>query len=210
MLLLLALLAAIAALIALALHGVAAQRTKPHVTAHPTGQWIAEPELRAPPPRDIRARNILLVHRIWLYVSLLTLTFIFNPGPSLSRAEWEDGLMLMGLLASCIAMCVQHELQWRKERRLVAEGTPVKGLISGAEPLYFYSNRGKIQTALFGRGRLLGYSWRVEYDYHGRRSQNGEAFWKPAVGDIVTVLVDPQDPERIVLYPISNFRCAGL
>lgn len=196
---LLAILAAMAALAAVGAHGLAAQRPQPHVSAHPAGQWVREPELSAPAPREIRARNRLLVHRIWLYLSLTPLAFLFNPG----KGDREGALIFLGLLGCLIVFCVQQELEWRDERRIVANGVPVKGVIKSA-------GLSRVRGWVRGTGAILIGEWSVEYEQGGQRLVSEDAgAWLPTVGDIVTVIVDPQDCNHIVLYPRSNFRCAG-
>jgi hypothetical protein len=200
MLPLLAILSAVVVLATLAWHGFSAQRPRAHISAHPSGQWAPEAELTGPPPREIRARNRLLVHRVWLYLSMLPLTFLLNPG----RGDREGALIFLGLLGCLLAFCVQQELEWRDERRIVAYGAPVKGVIKSA-------GLSKVRGWYRGTGAMCLGEWSIEYEQNGRRLVSEDVgAWLPSVGDIVTVIVDPEDPERTVVYPRSNFRCVGL
>lgn len=112
-----------------------------------------------------------------------------NFAERLDREEMPPALrwMAAALLGALVFVFNQ---QRRVQKRLVAHGKPVAGVVEGVKR----------------RGATRSYTVRYKLHGHEGRLRGSERNPERADGDVVTVLYLPERPERVLLYSTSLYR----
>lgn len=163
-----------------------------------TDRWRPEEELLTPVPRRVEARwstpMLCLPWLLWLFPAFFLLLVVTG----VRELDWTF-LSLLSIVPAAATGQVIARL-WGRERRIVACGEVVQGVIRR-----IVTERGsfrmKVQYQFGGQDfydwtpNLSRYSWFGPLLVEERKS--------------VTLLVDPDRPERFVVYPFSITEVAG-
>ncbi len=137
--------------------------------------WTLEPELRGPRPREVRWEKFGRPGQGTVLIALLAFLLIFGPVPLLS--------ILLGLAG--LVLCVFLVRRVRRERRLLRIGEPTCGRVESID------HTGQVVYAT------------IRYEYRGQPRTleiDGGSAVNAGPGDLLTLLVDPENPDDIMVY----------
>ncbi len=163
-----------------------------------TDRWRPEEELLGPVPRKVEARWSTPLVCLPLLLWLFPLFFLLLVVTGVREMDWA-WLSLVSVLPAAATGQVLARL-WGRERRIVAQGEVVRGVIR------------RIITA---RGF---FRMKVEYEFDGEQfydwtpNLSRHSWFGPLLVEerkSVTLLVDPARPERFVVYPFSHVEVTG-
>ncbi len=163
-----------------------------------TDRWEPEQELLTPVPRRVEARwstpLISLAMLLWLFPAFFLLLVVTG----VRELDWAS-LSMLSILPAAATGQVLGRL-WGRERRIVAHGEIVRGVIR------------RIVTARGFFRMKVQYEFDGEEFYRWTPNLSRHSWFGPLLVEerkSVTLLVDPARPERFVVYPFSVNEVPG-